>query len=362
MRKNEAVFEEKYNRWKIHVQKNGVRRSFYSSLPGKKGKIEAEAKADKWIASGNTENKRLDDVFCEFLTKKALNVGEAYLKNLESYYRIWIAPTLSNKRVSLINNQDWQDIIDSAYKQNKAKKTLQNIRGTATAIYAFCRKKRYEMERPEFIEIPKNAKKKEKSILQPDQIKTLFSVDGYISRGKYQKSYYIYAFRLIVVLGLRRGELAGIKKTDIKNNVLYLKRSINKLKIITSGKNENAIRKIALPIIAQKIIQDQSNYMSELGIASEWLFPNESGLQTDTNKLYKRWKTYATKNGIDISLHELRHTMISHMKSDVPSELLKQYVGHSQKMDTFGIYGHEVEGESQTTAGIVESVFEKVLK
>ena len=49
MRKNEATWLEKYRRWQINVQLDGVRRSFTSSMPGSKGKIKAEKAADKWL-------------------------------------------------------------------------------------------------------------------------------------------------------------------------------------------------------------------------------------------------------------------------------------------------------------------------
>ena len=45
MRKAEAYWMEKYNRWQIVAYRCGVRRSFYSGKPGKLGKHEAEAKA-----------------------------------------------------------------------------------------------------------------------------------------------------------------------------------------------------------------------------------------------------------------------------------------------------------------------------
>ena len=41
MRKAEAYWMEKYNRWQIVAYRCGVRRSFYSSKPGKLGKHHA---------------------------------------------------------------------------------------------------------------------------------------------------------------------------------------------------------------------------------------------------------------------------------------------------------------------------------
>ena len=57
----------------------------------------------------------------------------------------------------------------------------------------------------------------------------------------------------------------------------------------------------------------------------------------------------------------MRHTFVSIVKVDVPEQLLKSTIGHSKSMDTFGTYGHDVDGELKRTADILDSVFDKVL-
>lgn len=51
-RTNTASWDEKNRRWRISVQRDGQRRSFYSSTPGRTGQREANAKADRWLESG----------------------------------------------------------------------------------------------------------------------------------------------------------------------------------------------------------------------------------------------------------------------------------------------------------------------
>ncbi len=51
-RTNTAVWLEKYGRWQIKVQKDGQRRTFTSSKPGRTGQREANAKADAWLDEG----------------------------------------------------------------------------------------------------------------------------------------------------------------------------------------------------------------------------------------------------------------------------------------------------------------------
>lgn len=51
-RTNTAVWMEKQNRWQVKVQKNGERKTFTSSKPGRVGQREANAKADAWLDEG----------------------------------------------------------------------------------------------------------------------------------------------------------------------------------------------------------------------------------------------------------------------------------------------------------------------
>ena len=51
-RTNTAQWQEKFQRWRIAVQKDGVRKFFYSSTPGRNGQREANRKADAWLEEG----------------------------------------------------------------------------------------------------------------------------------------------------------------------------------------------------------------------------------------------------------------------------------------------------------------------
>ena len=47
--------------WRIDVQSNGRRRSFYSAKPGRTGQREANAKADAWLDDGiNPRGERIN--------------------------------------------------------------------------------------------------------------------------------------------------------------------------------------------------------------------------------------------------------------------------------------------------------------
>ena len=361
-RQNEAIWIDARDRWQINVQRNGQRKTFTCSTPGRKGKIEAERKADKWLSTMSNDTIGFTEAWEMFMVDKKESTGTANTQKLDSIYRNWFDPYLKQKRLSAITCQDWQRIVNAAAKAGKSRRTCANIRSGATTFYAFARKNRWEMEKPEFIDIPKYAPKGSRTILQPTELETLFSCDTISHYNKDQFCYYIYAYRLIVILGLRRGELAGMMWSDIdsEHNILHIARSINSIDEITRGKNDNAIRDIYLPAIARQILEQQKTLLASYDIDSSYVFPTPDGNTPDANSIYKRWRTYREQHGIHSTLHELRHTMISLLKSDMPIELLKPIVGHSQSMDTFAVYGHEVDGDLVRAADIIDTVYTRI--
>lgn len=364
-RKNEAKWIEARQRWQINVMQEGERKTFVCSTPGRKGKIECERKADKWLASQNVGDIKFEKLWEKYLLhlEKSNKLGkesEHYLKH-EQIGRIWLLPELGGKRLSKITKNDWQKPVTNAYMKGRSKRTCANIRASETAVYTYAEDCGYELKKPK-VKVPADAPTKPKVILQPDQLKLLFSVDTITHYGKPKQCFYIYAWRFLVVTGLRRGELCGIKKEDIQDGVLHIRRSVNRRGNVTAGKTENAQRVFPLSKPALNVLEDQRSMLKEKGIISPYVFPSPEGKVSDSNKVYKQWLIYRTQHGIESNLHELRHTMISVLKADVPKELLKRVVGHSQNMDTFAVYGHAVDGELDRANDIINDVFDRIFE
>ncbi len=362
MRMNEAKWIESRRRWQINVQQDGERKTFTSSTEGRKGKIEAEKKADKWLTSRMaTDKMRFEQLWKDFLQEKKDTTGSANHKKLEQLGRLWLLPTLKHKRAAAITEQEWQDCINAAFKKGLSKRTCESIRAVITSCCRYARKRKLPVEQPIDLTIPRNAPVGEKSILQPDDLKKLFAVDYITLYKKQTPCFFIHAWRFLVLTGLRRGELCGLRHEDLQDGVIYLKRSVNSLGEETRGKNENARRYFALSKHAQNVLDEQAQMLKKRGVISPWLFPDEEGRRLDPNHLFRKWLTYGSQHSIKCTLHEMRHTLISVAKADVPEQLLKRVVGHSKSMDTFGVYGHDVDGEIQRVASLLDDTFDKLL-
>ena len=352
-RTNTAQWEEKYQRWRIAVQKDGVRKQFYSSTPGRTGQREANAKADRWLDDGiAVKASRVEDAGKLWLASVELTTSHTNYRPVESRWRIWVLPVIGRKRITALTEQDLQDVIDRAHAGGLSKKTLQSLRGDLNAFLKYCRKSKLTTFRPEDVEIPAGARYKGKKVLQPDALLKLFQVDTTTYYRKRIQDPYIYAYRFQVLTGLRPGELMGLRWADVHGSMVQVSRSINIEGTQTRGKNDNAVRAFALSDLAQAVLKQQW----QLTAGHESVFE----IQAEQH-YYDRWRIYCRANNIPtVSAYELRHTFVSVAKK-LPEGEIKDLVGHSQDMDTFGQYGHALTGEDVQTAQAVNDMFLKLL-
>lgn len=335
-------WNEKRKRWELKIQRNGKRKTFVSSKPDTAGFNEVKRKAKAWLMGAKLERKRLNDAWPKYLENVKVRGGSSNHRQKETYGRLYILPSLGHKLVSTITDQDWQDVIDGAFKKGAkgkplSKKSLTTLRGVMTDFSTWAKKSQLIEQRPDLY-VPKRAKKQEHTILTKADIKRLFTDDHW----------YINAWRLMVVLGLRPGECLGLKKKDVSGDYLIIRRAINNENEITSGKNKNAQRRFFLPPFAKGIIQSQLNRL----YASQWLFPNRAMELPHPNAVYSSWRRWAARTGIECSMYELRHTHASYLKHWLKMEQKKKGMGHSESMKT-ETYEHEYDGELEEIGNLI---------
>lgn len=352
-RTNTAVWEEKYQRWRIAVQKDGVRKQFYSSTPGRTGQREANAKADQWLDTGtDPRGGRIDELYKDWYATLEQTTGTGNCRNVESRWRTRILPAVGRKRITSLTEQDLQNVVNKAFADGLSKKTLQSLCADMRAFCKYCRARKLTTFNPEGLRVPAGARPKGKTVLQPSSLLTLLNVDTTLYRGKRVHDDYIHAYRFQLLTGLRPGELLGLRWADIRGDMVYITRAVNVLGEQTQGKNQNAVRAFALSDRARAVLEQQRQVTgtqeSVFDLVSEAYY-------------YKRWQVYCKSNGIPpISVYELRHSFVSVVKT-LPAGEVKTLVGHSQTMDTFGVYSHALSGDAAAAAEDVNAAFDRLL-
>lgn len=244
-------------------------------------------------------------------------------------------------------------MLDKAAALGRSRKTIQDINGITNKFLKWCRKNKLTTYRPDDVQIPAGARYNGKQVLQPDDLKILFSVSTTAYRGQIVEDEHIHAYRFQVLTGLRPGELRGLRPEDVDGDRVYVRRSVNYYGDETQGKNQNAIRSFVLSEHAKKELQLQ---LSEYP-CKDFVFPLPSPVTYN-----RHWQRYCEANGITkTTVYELRHTFVSIAKT-LPAGEIKTLVGHSQSMDTFGVYSHTLEGEDTVTASKMDTLFNAILE
>lgn len=345
--------------WIVQGQKNGIKKVFYSSTPGMAGKREVLDKYDDWVEFGGSKNVTVSKCVALYLEDIEARLGrrDSY-REAESYSRLYILPALGACRMDRLTLRDWQAVLNEARPQNGrikslSHKTLTHLRAVIVGLHKFAYRNYFCEAWRGDLYIPQGHKKGERQILQPDDIRRLFEPSDF---------WYHPAFLVMLLCGLRPGEAYGIQKGDIKGGVLTIARAVNNKGEITPGKNKNAQRVIPLPSLARDIIQETIDRNLAAGFKGPWVFCNGAGGRPIPNTARHQWNDLKALRDLPGSPYSLRHTFVSIVSSQthLAEGTIKELVGHSDSMDTFGTYKHTVDGELEKAANVINLTFERL--
>lgn len=336
-------------RWRIRVRHEGRRYSFSSSVPGTKGRKEVIRKYEKWYYGEATGEKSVYTVSTQYLEDVKMRRGAdspAY-ELYERYIRLYVLPKCGSKKICKMTLRDWQSLINEAQGQNGAlsEKTLKNLRGIIMGIIKFGYED-YQCELPRGdLYIPRGHSKKEKEVLQTDDVRRLLQPS---------ELWYHSLFCFLLLTGMRPGEALGLQTDDITKDRVIIRRSVNVKGQITSGKNENARRMIPIGELASSLLRKTIQRNEELNLRTKWIFCSPDGSKGNQSTMRNHWLILKKERDLPGTVYSLRHTFISLMKNVLPEQSIKDVVGHSVSFDSFGTYGHIMEGEDRKVATVID--------
>ena len=346
--------------WMIQGQHNGIKKAFYSSTPGMKGKREVLDKYEDWLEFGGVRKLTVENCVDLYLRdiEARLSKRTTWIR-VESYARLYVLPALGKAKMNNLTLRDWQAVLNEARPQKRgikslSRKTLANLREVIVGLHRFAYKNYYCDEWRGSLYIPQGHRRGEREILQPDEIARLFEPAPSI--------WYADAFRVMLLCGLRPGECFGLQVGDIGKGVLYVRRSVNNFGEVTEGKNKNAKRAVPMPALAEKIIRETISRNKRANFGTPWIFCNGYGGIASQSTARKQWHRLASERGLPGSPYSLRHTFVSIVSSQthLSEGTIKDLIGHSETMDTWGVYKHEINGEIENAAEVINLTFERI--
>lgn len=162
-------------------------------------------------------------------------------------------------------------------------------------------------------------------------------------------------FMLIVVTGMRRGEVLALRWSDIDRNrqclhVLHTVDYIPKYGYVEdTPKSKAGKRKINLPSFMIEMLEEQKRDVDVLKVKAgevweetDLVFPGLKGGYFNPGYLWKVFKKILQRAGLaDMRLHDLRHSTVTILLAKgVHIKVISELLGHSDIVITLRTYGH----------------------
>ncbi len=152
-----------------------------------------------------------------------------------------------------------------------------------------------------------------------------------------------------LLLGLRRGEVIGLRWSDIdfENCYVDIRRTATPYRggfIFSPCKTDKSQRQILLPdILINKLMEwrcIQENFV--ISDCEDFVFMQQNGKLLSATTLNKKFKKLLSACNLpDVRFHDLRHSFASYLVSNnVPITIVSQMLGHSKTSTTADIYLH----------------------
>ncbi len=343
---------------------------------GKREAQELELRLNFNIEEELVPKLKFQKVAEEYIATKANEVRETTTAKHKSLLNKYILPFLGNCRIDKIGVkqvQDWKQYINEQNSTNGKKLSLkykQNIYATFSAVLNYAVKMEYISCNP----LSKLGNFKDSSLIRKEMdFYTAEEFKRFIAAAKqraeeteltgniHEWNFYIF-FMLAFYTGMRRGEINALKWTDIKNNSIYITRSIvQKLKgkdRETPPKNKSSVRAIQIPKpLKAALTAHYHRNMQQPNFDESYRICGGARCLRDATIDFRN-KEYSQAAGIKtIRIHDYRHSHASVLiNAGINIQEIARRLGHSKVEQTWNTYSHLYPQEEMKALKILNKI------
>ena len=333
-----------------------------------------------WNQAKELEAKLLDDLkekpfekkmtvqqlFDEYISAKKMEVRESTLKKSSEILKHHILPTLEKVKIQKLSPQilqKWKTrISEKELSISMRKSTYKEFR----AMLNYAVRMEYLHANP-LLKVGNfkdayETKKEFNYYTAEEFLKFISAAKGCAENSKFiEWSYYVF-FNIAFYTGLRKGEIAALKWTDMKDAVLYVRRSIaQKLPgddRETPPKNKSSFRSLQIPAPLKVILTEHYNrYKDVPEFTKEWRICGGLICLRDST-VDSRNRLYSSLAGIKhIRIHDFRHSHATLLANEgINIQEIARRLGHSKIEVTWNTYSHLYPREEEKAVGILNKI------
>ncbi|WP_327208506.1 site-specific integrase [[Kitasatospora] papulosa] len=265
----------------------------------------------------------------------------------EAHVRLYLVPMVGGKRLESLGVADVRRFLVQLENKTTAATAKESHRVLRTALTAACREELVTRNVASLVEPPR-AKSRELSPWSLDE--TL----AFLAAARTDPLYA--AFVLAITMGLRRGELVGLRWTDVDldNRVLYVRQQTQRRRGVLYDDDPKGRRRRAVPLPAMCIAPLRWHRMRQVAAKARagesWqegghVFVTRTGRSVEPRNVYRSFTRVAESAGLRvIRLHDARHGCATILTAaGVAPRVVMEILGHSQISITMDVYTHVVQ-------------------
>ncbi|MET8407369.1 site-specific integrase [Streptomyces sp. NPDC005195] len=283
----------------------------------------------------------------------------------ETHVRLYLVPLLGSKRLESLGVADVRRFLVRLEKDTTAATAKESHRVLRSALSSACREELIARNVAKLVEPPRTDNRE----LNPW---TLDETLDFLAASRRDPLYA--AFVLAIAMGLRRGEIIGLRWSDLDldNRVLYVRQQTQRRRGVLYDDDPKSRRRRVVPLPALCIAplrwhrMRQSTARAKAGeqwheSGSGYVFTTRTGRQVEPRNVYRSFTRIAESAGIRVvRLHDARHgTATLLTAAGVAPRVVMEILGHSQISITMDVYTHVVQDTQREAMSHMDRLLRK---